>query len=61
MKPLLIACGMVMILEGIPWFLSPTRMRRFVAQLGTLPDRTLRVAAFGSMASGLWLVYLVTG
>ncbi|PNU19805.1 DUF2065 domain-containing protein [Geothermobacter hydrogeniphilus] len=60
MSQLLIACGIVMILEGIPWFLSPQRMRHFVAQLASMPDAALRLAAVASMGAGLLLVYLVT-
>ncbi|ORJ59501.1 DUF2065 domain-containing protein [Geothermobacter hydrogeniphilus] len=60
MSQLLIACGMVMILEGIPWFLSPQRMRLFVVQLASMPDAALRLAALASMGAGLLLVYLVT-
>lgn len=61
MKPLLIAFGMVLILEGVPWFLSPGGMRRAIGQLSELPDSVLRVAALGSMGAGLLLVDLVTG
>jgi len=61
MSQLLVALGLVMILEGIPWFLSPHRMRHFVLQLAGMSDSTLRAAAMASMGGGLLVVYLVTG
>lgn len=60
MSQLLIALGLVLIVEGCPWFLSPRKMRSFLTQLSELPDRTLRATGLISMGSGLFLIYLVT-
>lgn len=49
--------GMVMIIEGLPYFGFPEKMKKFVASMLALPDRQLRVFGFGLMAIGLAFVY----
>lgn len=50
--------GMVMIIEGIPYFGFPEKMKEFVRVMLELPERQLRVFGFVLMAVGLGLVYL---
>ena len=50
--------GMVMVVEGIPYFAVPARMKVWVQMLAELPDSTLRVTGFVLMIAGLGLVYL---
>ena len=47
-----------MIVEGIPYFLSPVKMKTWIRQVITLPDATLRVFGVVFMALGLALVYV---
>ncbi|RMF47240.1 MAG: DUF2065 domain-containing protein [Deltaproteobacteria bacterium] len=61
MSLLLLGIGLVLVFEGVPWFASPAAMRRFVLQLASLPDASLRVAGLCSMLAGLGLVWLVRG
>jgi uncharacterized protein YjeT (DUF2065 family) len=49
---------MVMIVEGIPYFGFPEKMKKFVASMLALPERQLRVFGFILMAIGLGLVYV---
>lgn len=58
MKFFLCVFGMVMIIEGIPYFLSPGKMKSWVKQILNLPEETLRRFGFTLMAVGLLLVYL---
>lgn len=58
MKFLLTVLGVVLVLEGMPWFLSPDGVRRTLAQLSVLPDRVLRALGLFSMLAGLLAVYL---
>ena len=58
---LIIILGCVLIVEGIPWFLSPQRAKRVLAQLFALDEGTLRVIGLIFMLAGLALVYLVRG
>ena len=57
----LTAIGLVMILEGIPYFAIPDRMRRIVVHVAELPDAFLRRTGLFLMCLGLLLVYLVRG
>jgi len=50
--------GVVLVVEGIPWFLSPAGVRRTLAQLTTLPDQVLRVLGLLCMLAGLLAVFL---
>jgi uncharacterized protein YjeT (DUF2065 family) len=53
--------GVVMVIEGIPWFLSPRGAKSTLQQLSRLPDRTLRMIGLALMALGLLAVYAATG
>lgn len=56
MKLLLMVAGLACILEGIPWFLSPARVRRMLQTLSELPDPVLRGCGLLAMLLGLLLV-----
>jgi uncharacterized protein YjeT (DUF2065 family) len=58
MDMFLTALGLVLIFEGIPYFISPTRMRQFMEQIQELPDETLRKMGLLAMIIGLFIVYL---
>lgn len=57
----LTAIGLLLILEGIPYFAIPERMRRMVVHMAALPDGLLRRTGLFLMCLGLLLVYLVRG
>ncbi|MBF0128111.1 MAG: DUF2065 domain-containing protein [Magnetococcales bacterium] len=61
MQDFLSALGLVLILEGIPYFIAPGRMRQWVVQIAALPNGMLRRTGFVLMALGLLVVYLVRG
>lgn len=50
--------GMVMIIEGFPYFAFPEKIKSFILKISDAPDQTLRVVGFLLMLSGLGLVYL---
>ena len=50
--------GMVLILEGTPYFAFPDKMRAWVQLLFEMPDKRLRGVGLSMMAAGLFLVYL---
>ena len=50
--------GVVLILEGIPWFLSPTGMQTMLREMARLPENRLRVLGLISMIVGLFLVFV---
>jgi len=50
--------GMVMILEGFPYFAFPEKMKIWVQKVLEMPEGTLRKFGFFLMLIGLWLVYM---
>lgn len=56
---LVVVLGVVLIVEGIPWFLSPRGTKRMLIELSQMNDRTLRGIGLFFMLAGLVLVYLV--
>ena len=55
---LLDAVALLLVLEGIMPFLSPSSVRRLLARLNELGDSTMRVAGLASMVAGVVLLYL---
>jgi len=50
--------GMVMIVEGVPYFAAPDRMKGWMAALMQMAPGTLRRFGLVMMVAGLLLVYL---
>lgn len=58
---LIVVIGVVMVVEGIPWFLSPGGYKRLLLQVLPLREGVLRLLGLMLMLCGLLLVYLVKG
>jgi hypothetical protein len=58
METLLVAIGLILILEGLPYFAFPTLFKSWMARILTLPESVLRVYGFSAMILGLILIYL---
>jgi hypothetical protein len=50
--------GMVLIIEGLPYFAFPDKMKNFVQKMLTMPSGALRRFGFVLMLGGLFLVYI---
>lgn len=50
--------GMVMIIEGLPYFAFPEKMKAWVLKMIEMPEKNLRRFGFVLMLAGLGLVYL---
>ena len=50
--------GMVMVVEGLPYFAFPEKMKFWVQKILEMPDSTLRKFGLVLMVSGLGLVYM---
>lgn len=59
MNDFLTALGLVLVLEGVPYFLAPSHMRRWIVQIASLPDAALRNSGLVLMVLGLFVIYLV--
>jgi uncharacterized protein YjeT (DUF2065 family) len=58
MKFFISVLGMVMILEGFPYFVFPERIKAWLVRISVLPAGQLRAFGFSAMCLGLGLVYL---
>jgi len=58
MEYFLCVLGMVLIVEGLPYFAFPARMKEWLARIGATPDGHLRKLGLALMAVGLLLVYM---
>jgi len=58
MRYFLCVIGMVMIVEGLPYFAFPEKMRAWLLKILETPDHTLRRVGMVMIAAGLVLVYL---
>jgi len=61
MKFFFCVMGMVMIVEGLPYFISPDKMRQMVAVILGMENSVLRRFGFFMMLTGLGIVYLAMG
>ena len=55
------ALGLLLVIEGILPFLSPTGLRRAYERLASTGDSALRVAGATSMVAGLAILWLARG
>lgn len=57
MKLLFCLLGLVLIVEGLPYFAFPGKMRKWIATVQGLPDSHLRIMGFLAMGLGLLIAY----
>ncbi len=50
--------GMVFIIEGLPYFAFPDKLKAYLLKIQDIPDGTLRLLGLGAILAGLLLVYL---
>lgn len=60
MKYFLCVIGMVLIVEGLPYFAFPEKIKFYLRKMIDMPDATLRVMGAVAVAAGLALVYIGT-
>ncbi|OGP67298.1 MAG: hypothetical protein A2W27_07305 [Deltaproteobacteria bacterium RBG_16_44_11] len=50
--------GMVFILEGLPYFIFPEKLKTYLTKISTMPESTLRFLGISAIIIGLILLYL---
>lgn len=60
MKYFLCVMGMVLIVEGLPYFTFPDKIKIYLLKLIDIPDTTLRIMGSIAVVVGLFLVYFGT-
>jgi uncharacterized protein YjeT (DUF2065 family) len=58
MKLLFCLIGLVLIVEGLPYFAFPEKMKKWMNMIQETPDPQLRIIGFIAMCIGLLIVYL---
>jgi len=57
MKYFLCVLGMVLIIEGLPYFTFPDKLKIYLSKLTEIPDSSLRILGVAAVVIGLLLVY----
>lgn len=57
MKFFLCVIGMVFIIEGLPYFAFPDKVKMYLLKLLEIPEGTLRLLGLAAIVTGLVLVY----
>jgi len=60
MKYFLCVMGMVLIVEGLPYFAFPDKIKNYLRKLIHIPDTLLRIIGAIAVTVGLGLVYFGT-
>jgi hypothetical protein len=58
MKFFVCVIGMVMVVEGLPYFAFPKKMKFVIQKVIEMPDKALQKFGFVLMLTGICLVYL---
>ncbi len=58
MKDFLCVLGLIFIIEGLPYFVFPEKLKVYLAKIMTMPESTLRFMGISAMIVGLVLLYL---
>jgi len=58
MKFFVCVIGMVMVVEGLPYFAFPEKMKFVIQKMIEMPDKALQKFGFVLMLVGICLVYL---
>lgn len=54
-----VAIALVLVIEGVMPFIAPSSLRRTLATMAAMPDRSLRIIGAVSMMLGLALLYFI--
>ena len=60
MKYFLCVLGMVFVIEGLPYFAFPEKIKAYLLKIQDIPDSTLRILGLLAMITGLIFVYFGT-
>ena len=61
MSDLLVALGLVLVIEGLLWAAAPNLGTRLLALAAETPERSLRISGSIAVAVGVLIVWLVRG
>jgi uncharacterized protein len=50
--------GLVLIVEGLPYFIAPAKMQEVLSKIPQLPAATLRMFGIAAIMAGMLLVFI---
>jgi len=50
--------GLALVIEGIPYFVFPDKMKSLMERIKTMPSRSLRIFGITAMGTGLLFIYI---
>ncbi len=56
---ILILLGVLLVIEGIPYFAFPKKVKEWALVLQEIPDKQLRIIGIAAMVFGLMVLFLV--
>ena len=59
LKYFLSVVAMVLVIEGIPYFLSPQSIKKWLSLILNMDNRSMRIFGLSSMITGLAVLYVV--
>jgi uncharacterized protein YjeT (DUF2065 family) len=61
MTHLLLAFGLVLVIEGLVFALAPSRLEDLIKVISDIPEQTRRLLGLACVAMGVFLVWLAKG
>ena len=61
MHDMLVALGLVLVIEGLIWAVAPDTGRRLLEIASQMPNRSLQIAGWSAVALGMAIVWLLRG
>ena len=61
MNELIVAVGLVLVIEGLIYALFPAAMKSMVVEIAKLPDHTMRRFGLIALGLGVFIVWLIRG
>ena len=61
MDDLIVAIGLVFVIEGLIYALMPGSMRNMVEEMTKMPDSVLRTGGIAAVAIGVFIVWMIRG
>ncbi|MFA9474322.1 MAG: DUF2065 domain-containing protein [Filomicrobium sp.] len=61
MHDLLVALGLVLVIEGLIWAVAPDTGRRLMELASQTPNSSLQIAGWSAVALGVAIVWLLRG
>ncbi|GHB31640.1 hypothetical protein GCM10007094_20410 [Pseudovibrio japonicus] len=59
MNDLVVALGLVLVVEGVVYALAPGHLKEFMRKAQEIPDQSLRLGGVAAMGLGVLIVWLV--